>query len=342
MGRYVINGDVITLNKYNIVVSATNKFKRRLRVFLNSFYLYHQKHLDRFKIHILNHDLPVDFLKTVPCYLEHGMDIVIRPIDHILEHLQGIDEKTRNVYNSIGSRFLYTSKLNGIVGVFDADSFFMDSILPWYDMATLGYIIGAGTGRNLVFGKGHNCNLKVPCHFYPLPEGMEEIEGIKDTKSIIHPVILDMDRYKNLYLEVAVRFEKGLTKYINEGEKEKYIHDWWLYNALFMYCDLLDKIIVLPPHILSSYQFNLMMPSTRVVKDEGKLVCVDGTTPVLVHGKWGDTEKTFCKNQAPDKANIQILDYPGAIEESMQLVSEEYERHLRGEYINGLPNLEEK
>lgn len=273
---------------YNIVVPADEKFVPGLEVFLKSFRHYHKG--DPITIWLLSYGLRVNELS----HLFDGIDLKVYSLD---------TSKPVPLQTKIES-YRFAAELEGITMLADADSFFCSSMVPWFRMAELGYIVASANGSNIYFSQEYEKALEI------------DLGGdIFNYKTICAPIIMDSSKYGGAYLDaVSYRMETGKGSI------------WVLMNIYMAKRDYLSKIITIPAQQISGIHHFMLKKDTRVLRVQGKLMSFDGLEVLMVHGKWWrkDWVNSLMKNMEG-----YCRDDAGCIKNALasrQILKEEFDR----------------
>lgn len=273
---------------YNIVVPADEKFVPGLEVFLKSFKYYHEG--DPITVWLLSYGLQIDELFS----LFEGIDVKIHKLD---------TSKPVPLQTKIES-YRFAAELEGVTMLADADSFFCSSVLSWFRIAELGYIVASANGSNIYFGQEYEKAL-----------GIDLRGGTYNYKTICAPIIMDSGKYGDVYLDaVNYKMETGNGSI------------WMLMNIYMAKRDYLPKIITIPAQQISGIHHFMLKRDTRVLRVQGRLMTFDGLEVLMVHGKWWREDwinsltksmEGYCKNDIGCMKNTLA---------SRQILKEEFDR----------------
>ena len=234
--------------RFRIIVPASKVFEPGLTVFMNSFEANH-KGLD-IGVTLLNYDLEPDFISqwdfenVIQLRTDRGPGLVCK-----LES------------------YRIAAEQDCVTMLADADSFFLGSMYPYFEMAELGYIVGSANGQNIVFKQDYE-NLT----------GIKGIAGKFAYRTIAAPIILDPRKHGQVFIDAVNQWWK-----IGDNHGTSI---WMLMNAMMVMHNKQEDIFLLPAQQLTNLHQKMLKPGTRVRNHEGRLMTEDGLQVLMVHDKW--------------------------------------------------------
>lgn len=239
----------------SIVVSASKNYFLGMKALLNSFEHYHDT--TEYEVYVLSFDLSqeqLDFVESKPYTFVDFINAKAFPEPY----------SNNSAWATKIPRFKYAAeKLNGVCMMLDADMFFTANMDMYFDIAAAGFIVGGSNGSNIYFGENYTEKWGEP---------IEEL-CVKTIGSV--PTILDLDKYRHIWLEI---YE---TKH-----NMKPFCDFELLNIMLMKHKYMNRILAIPSQQVTGLHHFQLRPDTRVVEKMGKLFTSDGLEVLMCHGKY--------------------------------------------------------
>jgi hypothetical protein len=257
------------MHRFQVIVPASQIFIPGLTVFLKSFYHYHEG--KDIGVTLLNYDLPDDYVRQWPFE---------RVIQLRTDRGPGLVCKLES--------YRIAADQDRVTMLADADSFFLASMLPWFELAACGYIVGSANGQNILFKED-----------YEKLTGIEGIAGKFAYRTIAAPIILDPRKHGQVFTDAVAQWWK-----IGENHATSI---WMLMNAMMAMHGKQEDIVLIPAQQCTNLHQKMLKPGTRVRRHEGRLMTEDGLQVLMCHDKWWrDTfleglmrmGEKFCKGDA--------------------------------------------
>lgn len=233
--------------KFHLVVSTSDNYMEGIKVFLRSFFYYHK-------------GLPINV--HLLCF----KDVDKSQLEEFAGRVKFVDTVSDHKAKACKiERFNYAANLEGVVGVFDGDMFFLDSFWPYFQIAANTDLIICGLNGSVIqFTEGHSELFG------------EDIDGLYAWKAVTSvPTIMRIDLYGHIWQRIHDHIMVNYT-----------IGDFMMLNLLLAYNDLLDKVIALPAQAVTNIHHFMLKPNTRAISKNGKIISEDGHKILSCHGKW--------------------------------------------------------
>jgi len=241
------------MSQYSILIPASKAFVPGLKVFFKSFAHYHQG--ADIRIVLLNYDLPDEILKA-----DYPFELKIFQLH--------TDERPAKICKLASYEFM--AKLNGVIMLADADSFFLGNIEHLFKIAEQGYIVGSANGQNIYFQEEYAKTVKL------------DVAGKHQYRTIAAPYFADCAKWGWV-------FKAAVDAWHHIGENHG-TSIWQLFNAVIALNDLQQYIVTFPAQQLTNLHQKMLKPGTRIRYDKGRVMTEDGLEVLMCHDKWWKPE----------------------------------------------------
>ncbi len=286
---------------FSAVVAANRGYQPGMSAFIRSFRAHHPN--NEIKLYCLDYDLEPEFRE------KH---------DDMVDEWVKISHPRGHTHACKLERFRVACEIGGIVGVYDSDMFFTNSMLNWYKVADAGFVVGGSNASNNRYG----------AHWHEKFQ-MDDIPEIFDTRTITSvPTIMDIEKHGNDVWS-GLYDHKKIT---GAGA------DFDLVNIFLMKTGRFDDIITIPCECVTGVHHLQIKPETRAYWKGGKLMTMNGLEVLTVHGRFwqGDWYTNYMKPMSKHLARMGIHSsqskaYQGALQ-SRELLKVEFDKYCDWPY----------